>query len=152
LSGRLLGWLSDAASWYNPQVAASPSLKNLGSGADPVGVTPRESGFDAWLPTRSFSVVLTHQHDQWYATATAFGIAGVGPTKDAACVDAEGLVRTYLMSCFESGVTFAEAQRPVTAGARSSTPSRSSLSYAKAVISRAWFWRRQHIALSPSPR
>lgn len=65
--------------------------------------------FSAWLESPVIHVVIRRQHDQYYATADRFGIAGVGATKAAALRDVAGLVEAYLRSYFDEGRPFVDA-------------------------------------------
>lgn len=65
--------------------------------------------FATWLGTPVIQVSLRHQHDQWYACADDFGIAGVGASEAAAYAHVAALVERYLRSYYAEGRTFEEA-------------------------------------------
>jgi hypothetical protein len=73
-------------------------------------VEPEESeDFASWLGSPVVSVSLLRRHNQWYATADDFHVAGVGATEGEAYRDVAGLVDAYLHSCFAEGMTYSAA-------------------------------------------
>ena len=84
-----------------------------GDAPEPLRTMRVPDGFAEWLPPGfEFTVLLEHEHDQWYATAEDFTISGVGPTVKAAVMDVIDLVEAYLVAHFEDGQPFAATLRP----------------------------------------
>jgi hypothetical protein len=67
--------------------------------------------FGAWLDSPIVHITIRHQHDQYYATADRFGVAGVGTTEAEALRDVAGLVEAYLRSYFNEGRAYGDAVR-----------------------------------------
>lgn len=106
--------------------------------------------FSDWLGSSIIDVTLRRQHDQYYAIAHLFDIAGVGKTEDEALRDLTGLLEAYLRSCFEEG-------RPYSGAVREQADSRNLVETAIAlvveVVERVFERRRQLVlpsALRPS--
>jgi hypothetical protein len=72
---------------------------------------PPADDFAAWLGSPLVRVSLIRQHDQWYAVAKDFGIAGVGPTQQAARASAASVLLAYLRACHADGRPFEQTLR-----------------------------------------
>jgi hypothetical protein len=62
-----------------------------------------EPEFLAWLDEETTTVLISENHDQFYAYCVEFGISGSGPTKEAAVQDAVTLLMGYLVVSFSEG-------------------------------------------------
>lgn len=71
--------------------------------------------FRDWLGSPIVHVTVRRQHDQYYAIAPSFDLAGVGATEADALRDLAGLLEAYLRSYFNEG-------RPYSAAVRSQGP------------------------------
>lgn len=74
---------------------------------------PQEDPFWRWLERRTVRLAVKRQHDQWYAIAPDFDLAGVGVSEDAAALDALRATYSYLRQHHRAGHTYREALRPV---------------------------------------
>jgi hypothetical protein len=90
----------------------APVKQGGGLGDAPVMGTDENREFAEWLPSLVIHVSVTRQHGQFYAVAKEFGIAGVGPTEDAACSNVARLIETYLRSYFREGRPYQDALKP----------------------------------------
>jgi hypothetical protein len=100
-----------------------------------------EQQLRAWLgPHAKLVVAVSCSHDQCYAHAVMFNVAGVGPTEDAAVQDLGRLLSAYLMHFYREGRGVEEAVHRAPARLRV----RLLLSSAVARLSTAWLWRLPH--------
>jgi len=104
--------------------------------------------FRDWLSSPVIEVSIRRQHDQYYAVAPLFDLAGVGKTEGEALRDLTGLLEAYLRSCFNEGRPYSEAVRAPRKGLI-----RNLMSVGVGVVERVLERRRQLVlpsALHPS--
>jgi len=77
-----------------------------------------EEEFLTWLDETSTPALISERHGQFYAYCFEFGIAGSGPTREAAIEDATGLLVRYLVVSFSEGRSYREAKKSPPAGVR----------------------------------
>ena len=99
---------SVVSAWLDVPVAGA-SLKTEDGAVDAGPVDPVD--FAEWIPTGFVRVAVTRHHGQWYATATDFDIAGVGPDEGAAYRNLIKLLTAYLRSYYDEGRPYVDAIR-----------------------------------------
>jgi hypothetical protein len=80
---------------------------------DQSAATDRRPDFIAWLKHWSSPGFIGYRHEQWYAIAPDFCIAGMGRTPYDAFHDLMTMVDSYLHSEYERGHSYEQARRPL---------------------------------------
>lgn len=104
-----------------------------------------QQSFRSWLESTVFDVAVRRQHDQFYAVAERFDVAGVGKTEDEALRDLAGLLDAYLRSYFGEGRPFSEAVR-AQSSSREISLQGGLVGFVSQIVQRV-FERRRHLVL-----
>lgn len=75
------------------------------------GISSKEE-FLEWVGEASTPALISERHEQFYAYCFEFGIAGSGPTREAAVEEATDLLVSYLAVSFSEGRSYGEAKKP----------------------------------------
>jgi hypothetical protein len=79
----------------------------------PVGDRPSGDPPPDWPHVIRTKVFYGREDGHWFALDATFDVATIGATEDEALESLLGMVCSYLNSCVQDGMSFAEAQRPI---------------------------------------